>query len=83
MAYVPGANKVQCQRCGFDTMSNLARIEPQTSLRVCPDCFDEPHPIDTGSYPIGQDEIYPADNRAKPADIFRDPLVDGNGRDEV
>lgn len=78
MAYVPGAYKLQCQRCGFDILSTEAMFEPQTEKMVCRACFDQPHPIDTGSYLVGEDEIIPDGHRAKPADIFLDP-ADGNG----
>lgn len=78
MSYAPGAYKLQCQRCGFDLLSTEAQFEPQTEKYVCPDCFDAPHPIDTGSYPIGEDEMIPPGHQQKPADILLDPL-DGNG----
>lgn len=42
-----------CQRCGSYFGRSSIRREPQTKLRVCPDCFDTPIPavlVKKGNY---------------------------------
>ncbi len=44
--YVPGAQKKECARCGFDYLTTELIEEEATGLMVCSKCYDPPHPQD-------------------------------------
>jgi len=48
--YIPGDRLVECDICGFDyrfTQMRKGKAKGQKGFKVCPDCFDDPHPLDT------------------------------------
>jgi hypothetical protein len=44
--WVAGAKKRECDRCGFDFLDTELLTEERTGLKVCPQCYDPPHPQD-------------------------------------
>lgn len=47
--FIPGDRLVECDRCGFGYRRSQMRKETGNlgrGLKVCPHCFDGPHPND-------------------------------------
>lgn len=74
--YHKGKHKAECQRCGFDFLSDRLRLE-WTGLRVCDDCFEVRHP---------QDSLMGIPDRQAPAWVsppspVNEPFVNEGGAD--
>jgi len=72
MPYFPGDHKVICDRCGFVKLRSVCRFDGNnTSLLVCPSCYDPKHPQDRPIHGKGEKQRV-ANPRPEKEDIFID-----------